>query len=220
MRIMQVVISTHIPGPLAAFYREILELPVHSSNGKIDITIGSSVLSFEPTHDGSQPFYHLAFNIPCNKIDAAKDWLSQKTKLLWMEDYQSVVADFVNWNARSVYFYDVAGNVLELIARNDLHNESHTPFSAKDLLSISEAGLVFPADVYDGAIADLMKRCDLPYFAKQPPLPQFKAIGDDEGLFIVVPQDRAWYPTDKTARLFPIAIDFEHEDKMHRFKSR
>jgi hypothetical protein len=44
-------------------------------------------------------------------------------------------------------------------------------------------------------------------------LPQFKAIGDDEGLFIVVPENRNWYPTNKPAGIFPMNVEFENKGK-------
>ena len=36
----------------------------------------------------------------------------------------------------------------------------------------------------------------LEYFYRQPPLEDFAAVGDDNGLFIVVPENRNWYPTN------------------------
>jgi hypothetical protein len=218
MRIRELRLSTHLPEALAAFYGEVLELPVFTGNNELHIKAGSTDVYFETLYDGSQPFYHLAFNIPCNSIEAAKAWLSPRADLLWIEDYQSDVADFVNWNAQSVYFYDAAGNILELIARRDLHNDSSNSFNAASLLSVSEIGLVFPLAQYDQKVQQLMNSYSLPYFAKQPPLPQFKAVGDDEGLFIIVPEGRPWYPTQQASRISPLLVAFEHEGNFHRFE--
>lgn len=218
MQIRQLHLSTHLPDKLAEFYRDVLELPVSVSQDRIHIKAGSSDLFFESTENGSEPFYHLAFNIPSNSIETAKDWLSQRVELLWIEDYQSVVADFANWKAQSIYFYDTAGNVLELIARKDLHNERKEYFDPTFILSASEAGIVFPSADYEQETRRLINTYSLPFFAKQPPLPQFTALGDDEGLFIVVPDGRTWYPTQKRARLSPMTIHFEHEGKLHQFE--
>src|SRR5205085_700566 len=105
---------------------------------------------------------------------------------VWISQYNSDIADFVNWHAKSVYFCDPAGNILELIARLDLNNEVDDPFSSLQFLSISEVGMVFGDDKLNKKTEALMQQYDLPYFDKQPPLPQFKALGDDEGLFIIV----------------------------------
>ena len=126
-----------------------------------------------------------------------------------MEDYKSDIADFVNWNAKSVYFFDPAGNIVELISRFDLENPSEAPFGASHFLSISEIGLVLPGQKFDDETKQLIERYDLPFFNKQQPLPQFKAIGDDEGLFIIVPRYRNWYPTTRPSDLFPMEINFQ-----------
>ena len=147
------------------------------------------------------------------KLTEAKAWLSGRTELIWMEDYKSDIADFVNWHAKSVYFFDPAGNIVELIARFDLDNKTDDPFSSAQFLSVSEVGLVIKGDEFDKTIAGLLQQYQLSYFDKQPPLPQFRAIGDDEGLFIVVPEKRNWYPTTKASGIFPMEVMFENEGK-------
>jgi catechol-2,3-dioxygenase len=218
MQIKKIALETsHIKG-LAEFYSFILELPVRAINEKeIVIDIGSSDLIFMETGKG-QPFYHFAFNIPSNKIGEAKDWLNNKVKLLWMEDYKSDIADFVNWHAKSVYFYDPAGNILELIARFDLNNDTNETFSSKQFLSINEVGLVFNQNKFEARTSELLKNYALSYFSKQPPLSQFRAIGDDEGLFVIVPEHRNWFPTDKPAGIFPMSVEFENEGKEYRLE--
>lgn len=188
-------------------------LPVESSEEKeITIQIGSTELVFQQA-PAADPFYHFAINIPANKIEEAKTWLQDRVELIWMDQYKSVVADFVNWHAKSIYFYDPAGNILELIARFDMHNEASEPFSSSQFLSISEIGLVFNEDELDKRTEALLQQYDLNYFDKQPPLPQFKAVGDDEGLFIIVPNYRNWFPTSKAAGIFPMGVEFENGGK-------
>jgi hypothetical protein len=69
--------------------------------------------------------------------------------------------------------------------------------------------LVFEEDKLDQRTQDLLKRYSLSYFDKQPALPQFRAIGNDEGLFIIVPHHRNWFPTAKPSGMFPMEIKFE-----------
>jgi len=215
MRIEKLILQTSYLATLKEFYSSILELPVHViSDQEIQIQIGTTDLIFTETKTG-EPFYHFAINIPSNKIDEAKSWLDSRVKLLWMEDYKSDIADFVNWHAKSVYFYDPAGNILELISRFDLNHNSKEPFSSSEFLSISEAGLVFKSEEFDQKTATVLNENSLSYFTKQPPMSQFRAIGDDEGLFIVVPEERNWYPTDKPAGIFPITVEFEHNAEQH-----
>jgi hypothetical protein len=219
MKIKKIVLQTARLKALEEFYSVVLELPVQSLKGnEIKISVGTTNLIFTAAK-GEQPFYHFAINIPSNKIEEAKAWLSKKVKLLWIEDYKSDVADFVNWHAKSVYFYDAAGNILELIARFDLDNPSDQPFSSEQFLSISEMGFVFNKDDFDKNVSALLNNYSLSYFDKQPPLPHFRAIGDDEGLFIAVPQHRNWYPTDKPSGIFPMLVEFENKAVEYKLKS-
>ncbi|HEY5408451.1 MAG TPA: hypothetical protein VIJ92_15260 [Ginsengibacter sp.] len=61
-----------------------------------------------------------------------------------------------------------------------------------------------------------MKNFSLNYFDKQPPLPHFRAIGNDEGLFIVVPENRFWFATRSEAKVYSSEITFTHNNKVHK----
>ena len=218
MVIQRLNLETSKPRELTEFYRDILGLPVNQDVDDLRIIVRDSELLFKKSSRGDSPFYHFAFNIPCNKIEEAKSWLEQKVELIWMEDYKSDIAEFVNWHARSVYFFDPAGNIVEFIARMDLKNDESEPFSQKQILSISEAGLVFPKDELLSNTESMIDDYQLNYFDKQPPLPQFKALGDDEGLFIIVPANRNWYPTQKPSGIFPMEIDFLNDRLNYKWK--
>ncbi|HYJ37829.1 MAG TPA: hypothetical protein VEV87_04400 [Chitinophagaceae bacterium] len=177
-------------------------------NSTFSISIGSSSFIIEETSTGN-PFYHFAINIPANKIEEARSWLLNKVELLWMEDYKSEIADFRNWHAKSIYFLDPVGNIVELIARFDLANASEERFSSQQFLCISEIGLVFPENEIEEQVKKIIEESQLTYFMKQPPMQHFKVLGDDEGLFIIVPENRNWYPTTKISRIYPLEITFE-----------
>jgi catechol 2,3-dioxygenase-like lactoylglutathione lyase family enzyme len=213
MFIDQLILETARPGELKKFYQELLGLPLESrKDGSMEITAGRSTLVFNQVSEG-QPCYHFAFNIPANSIEECRAWCIQKMELMWMDDYKSDIADFVNWHAKSVYFFDPAGNIVECIARMDLDNNSSAAFSASHFLSISEVGIVLPGENFDQQVEEFLKKYQLSYFPKQPPLPQFRAIGDDEGLFIVVPAHRNWYPTSSPAGIFPMQVKFSEPGK-------
>jgi hypothetical protein len=211
MILQEIRLQTNRLFPLYHFYKNVLELPVtDDSDTQFTIHTGLTKLIFEKTQDPlSFPNYHFAFNIPSNRIQEAHDWLKEKTELLWIEDYKSYIADFTNWNANSVYFLDPAGNIAELIARADLNDIVNEPFSSKHVRSVSEIGLVFPEKGFQRSVEQLLKDHNLEYFSKQPPLEKFCAIGNDEGLFIIVPENRSWYPCkDKPAAIFHMRISF------------
>jgi hypothetical protein len=211
MILQEIQLQTNRLFPLYHFYKNVLELSVtDDSDTYFTIHAGVSKLIFEKAKDPlSYPVYHFAFNIPSNQIQGAHDWLKERTELLWIEDYKSYIADFTNWNAKSVYFLDPAGNIAELIARADLKDIISEPFSPKHIRNVSEIGVVFPEHNFRQSIEQLLKDYKLEYFSKQPPLESFCAIGDDEGLFIIVPENRSWYPCkDKPAGIFPMKISF------------
>lgn len=218
MEIQQLILQTSSLKKLIEFYGKVMELEIALHGGaEIKIKIGSTELVFQQV-DISNPFYHFAINIPANKIEEAKSWLKKRVELLWIEDYKSNIADFVNWHAKSVYFFDPAGNIVELIARSDLNNKTDELFSSAQFLSISEAGLVVKEDQLDKVTQFLLKKYQLFYFDKQPPFAQFKVIGDDKGLFIIVPENRSWFPTKKTSGIFPMKVKFENEGRRWELK--
>ena len=201
--------TNHLPA-LHHFYKDVLELnTVYSNKESIAITAGKSRLIFKEADANADPFYHFAFNIPSNKFEEAFEWMTRKVEPLWLDDYKGYIADFINWHAKSFYFLDPAGNILELISRFDLNDNAKDKFSSAHIRNISEIGLVLSAENFQKDVDKLMLQYPLPYFDKQPPLPQFKAIGDDEGLFIIVPENRVWFSTKNTeSKFFPMEISF------------
>ncbi len=197
-----------------------MELPViQSSKNRIIISAGKSKLIFDEVNNGENPFYHFAFNIPSNKFDEALQWMQNKVELLWLKDYKSYVADFVDWHAKSFYFKDPAGNILEMIARFDLNDTSETSFSSKHIRNISEIGIVFPLTNFDEHVNSVMKNFSINYFDKQPSLAHFRAVGNDEGLFVIVPDNRIWFATkNEMSEIFPMQIAFKENNKLHELK--
>jgi catechol-2,3-dioxygenase len=214
MKIKSLVLETKDIKRLANFYETILELDVVRSGTEFTVNLNASAIRFKLSVSGD-PFYHFAIAIPCNKIEEARKWMAEKLELIWIEEYKNVIADFVNWKARSIYFFDAAGNIVELIARFDLHNETEEKFSSKHFLSVSEIGLVFPEHEIEIKTQELLKQYALSYFDKQQPFPNFKAVGDDEGLLIIVTDNRNWYPTTKPSGIFSLELEMEQKGKTY-----
>lgn len=196
------IISNNIENT-SAFYSGILGLPlVNRDERSLTLKSGNTLLRFAES-DVDEAMYHFAFNIPCNKIEEAVEFISTRTDLLELQN-NSVIADFTSWNAKAIYFYDNNRNIVELIARLDLNNASDTPFSGESILCISEIGISasYPVQLAKNIHDEL----GVPYFEKSPGGDEFVAMGDDEGLFIIVKTGRHWYPTSVPAKKLHIRI--------------
>ncbi|GAB2939838.1 hypothetical protein GCM10027048_00050 [Hymenobacter coalescens] len=195
------ILALHLLAPdlpaLRAFYGQVLALPVQQPHpAELHVTVGCSRLLFRQAPPGAEPFYHFAFSVPHNRLEEVYTWLRARTPLLPFTDGQPI-ADFPNWQARAFYFLDPAGNILECIARRGLPNAAPDSFTAPGLLDLSEAGLVTP-DVLSTAEA-ITAAHGVPGFHRGPRLPNFAALGDDEGLLVLTATGRGWLPTGRPA---------------------
>ncbi|TDW51888.1 catechol-2,3-dioxygenase [Flavobacterium sp. 270] len=192
MKVEQIQIQTKNIQETFFFYKDILELKIIEKDEKsVTIQAGNSILKFVENSQFNS-IYHFAFNIPQNKLEEAIEWCKSKVDLIIIED-QNVITNFENWNAHAVYFYDNNGNLLEFIARHDLENQQSGEFNSKSILNISEIGIVTKNPLELGK--ELIAKHGLEFFSKNTNSEAFSAIGDDEGLLILVTPNRNWYPT-------------------------
>lgn len=209
MKIHTVKLETSALSQVADFYRSTLGLEVITADpGKAHVRIGSSWLIFSE-NPAATGIYHFAFNIPCNQIREGMSWLERCGISLIANEKGENQIDFPNWNAEAAYFFDPAGNIVELIARRDLQNEGTHPFGPESLMEISEIGIVTDDVLAWNARAE--HDFGILPFDKQKPSPDFSALGTDMGLFIVVPENRKWFLTDIPAMRAPLGVSFEND---------
>jgi len=200
MDIRQVQLATRSLAGTARFY-ERLGCPVEIVDATVRIVVGSSLLVFRelPEMTGA---VHLAITIPTGTFDAAKAWIAGLTTVLGTDD-QDEFEGPPNWNSRSVYFEGPDQQLLELIERRDLPVDVGEN-TAVPLVSVSEVGVPVP-DVL-GAV-EALRRAGLEPYAN-PPGESFAAVGDVDGLVILVSPDRRWFPTgDRSPSSAPVVID-------------
>lgn len=196
MDILEIEILTDNVEATEKFYNHILELKIIRKDPyTISFLAGKTVLSFLQSNK-INPLYHFAFNIPNNKFEEAISWISSKLDIIKIKDNE-IVADFKSWNAKAFYCYDNNRNIIEFIARYELDNESDKPFGGASIQSVSEIGIV--TEDVPKLTDDLIEREKLFLFSKQARQDDFSVIGDDKGLFIIVKEDRKWYPTEQKA---------------------
>jgi catechol-2,3-dioxygenase len=174
VRIRELVLPAADPEAAAAFHPD---------------AYGASRVRFVP---GPAVCSHFAVNV--GDFDAAREWARTQAELI-QED-----VPFEMWRARAAYYFDPAGNLVELITRERAPGEEL-------LLEVSEIGV--PVADVGAAVEFLEAELGLPHFSGD--RENFSAVGDDRGLFIVVPVGRAWLFTDKPASDAPVRVTIEGE---------
>jgi len=204
MKIREIILFTNLLNEQRSFYSDILELEIISSdNESFSVKAGASVITFKAASGDDNPQYHFAFNIPENQLAATKEWALKRFELITLDGEDEF--NFESWNAHSVYFYDPAGNIVEFIARHNLRNRSDEAFSGKSILSVSEIGL--PVKNVKEFFDKISSELKIPLFSGDEK--NFAAMGDDEGLFIIVPEDRRWFPDCYDSKIFPVKVKIE-----------
>ena len=205
MWIQELRLHTHPLEELASFYASQLKMPVETSDrDRIRITIGETILVFQRSVEHA--YYHFAINIPAGQIEAAHHWLQSRVALLPFQGKE--ILEFPHWQARALYFLDPAGNIVELIARDAISGPEMQEDQAPVYLSVSEIGL--PTEEVGQKVLHLQQSYGLPQYDGD--LHRFSAVGDPNGLFIVVKaEEKNWLPTEIPARPFPVSIRFIHE---------
>lgn len=186
MRTVQIEMPAPVPTATVAFYRDVLGLPLADDGA---VRVGASRLVVRPGAASARA-WHLAFNIPRNRLEAAAAWLAARVPLL-ADAHGATRFTFGNaWRSESVYFDGPDGAVLELIARQRVAADGYGAFGPEALLSISEIGLPC-ADVAATAAA-----CTAVFGLGplSPPSPVFAPMGDDAGLLILGDAQRRWFP--------------------------
>ena len=205
MRITELHLYTRELNAQRIFYTRTLGLPLMAeTTTSFSLLAGATRLVFQRT-DQEGLLYHFAFSVPANKVIQAKAWLQARTPPipLLSQDGQDTFYG-KTWNVDSVYFYDASGNILEFIGHYDLPAEPADSFSEQDILHISEIGMAF--DDVAAQVSAFKERLGIePY--KGQTSENFTAMGDIDGLFIVVKRGRFWFPTEMDAAvLAPVEV--------------
>ena len=214
MRINELSLAAGNIEELKKFYSEELgfkEIEAASASDGFSFQAGYTRINFVPGDKDSR--YHFAFNIRPDQLQTAADWLDQHgIDLLENEEKKGKIVDFPAWRAKSVYFFDPAGNIVELIARAAISPAGNAPkFSAASIVGISEIGIV--CDDVPAMRQWIETTHGIKGFVRQENTDTFSAMGDDEGLLLLVPKGRPWYMGNFDAYHFPIAIKGSNNGK-------
>ncbi len=176
---------------------------VEESDEQITLKAGSSLLTFTENRL-KKSYYHFAFNIPYGALEMAAKWVHKKVDVIVTDAGE--IQEFPDWEAKSIYFLDPAGNIVELIGRKNFNESKPAKFTKAQLLNISEVGL--PVFQVTAAANYIEKMAGTRQFGKSSST--FCAHGDDEGLFIIVDKaEKTWFPTGEAAKEYPLEVIFQ-----------
>jgi catechol-2,3-dioxygenase len=197
---LEVRLATDRLAGIRDFYVNTLGFPLlDETRDSLTVGAGETRLVFER---GNAALYHVAFNIPENQFADAKRWVMEHVPLLRIQEKDEI--HWSAWNAHALYFFDPAGNIMEFIARHNLPNAASEPFNSRSIRQVSEIGLAV-TNVRQAA-ETLQSELRVGVFDAGDG-ETFTALGDDYGLFIIVRQGRAWFPTsDQLADLYPMGV--------------
>lgn len=217
MRITTLTLSTADPAEQKKFYSDVLgfeEIPALGDSDGFSFQAGHTRVNFVPGDRDAK--YHFAFNIHPDKLPEAINWIQSKgVELIHSSEHKGFLIDFPNWWAKSVYFYDPAGNIVEIIARGALGPAGNSPkFSAQSLIGVSEIGIVTEDVPYFREWLNITH--GIPPFERNKNTDNFSAMGDDHALLLLVHKGRKWYMGNFDAQHFPLAIQGETDG--HEFR--
>lgn len=208
MKIVSLELQTSQPGKMRSFYTEMLGLPLLTNEAQqFSVQAGYSTITFRTVTSKPEAPYHFAFHIPSNRIREAANWLSERVAYLYAPGAGTPVVRHEEWEASAIYFYDPEFNILELIAHKATP-ASKTSFGPEQLIGLAEVGLPV-ADVRAFG-KELREKLGLHQWKTGNAL--FEAIGTESGMFIVVQEQRPWFPTQNPAVSLPLRVEIQTEN--------
>ncbi len=203
------ILARNSPGQ-KDFYSNILGLELFGETAtRFSIRMGRSVLHMEYAAEATP--YHFAVNIPSNQVPAALQWLHQRVVIL--KDGDREIQEFTAWNARAMYFYDPDGNIVELIGRRDLQNQSERDFGPDGFLALSEIGI--PTKDIESIYTQVNQVAGINIYSGN--FINFCALGDPDGLLICLNKNaKGWFPTNDTAHPSEFRMTMRVGDKGYR----
>ena len=208
MDIINAKLKTHELQEMKRFYGQILGFPIENeTSNSFLVTFGISSIEFNDQDVEGEPYYHFAFDIPSNQFAEAKRWIKSKTELLTEEGADEI--DFKYSVAKSFYFEDPSGNILEFIARLKDNPPSDRPFSSASIQKISEMSLVVQDKLpvaYNLSDYHIVSRDDSEITSDSL---AFMSDKKTKVYLLLASPNRKWLFSEKVSKVFPIDITLD-----------
>ncbi|WP_187978025.1 VOC family protein [Mycetocola sp. JXN-3] len=204
MKLTRIATTVQDRDAAAAFYHDVLGMPVRHSPLHTVVSIGASELVLTTDPDADARGLHLALDVPADRLDLAADWLDSHIGRIVL-DGEDTFDGPAGWNSRSVYFLGPENSILEFIGRRDLKLEPGSgAFHPSEVIGISEVGVA--VDSVPLSVDVLTTEAGLPRFGSGSDT--FTPVGDASGLLIMVQTGRVWFPTE-SQRALPVPLHIE-----------
>lgn len=205
MKLLTIDLDTNNLSATRTFYTQRLGLPIIAeSTNSFTLQVGWTQLTFRSAIKSVAP-YHFAINVPAGMLELCMHWFA--FDYLDTQACGQTIAEFRDWRARSAYFFDNNGNILEFITRHDLPLADSNMTMGDLFQGISEIGIT--TSCVTSTIHQLSEQYGVTCFCKSRPMPDFAALGDDNGLFIVSKVSRKWLFTDIPAASNKYRVTFQ-----------
>ena len=197
------------------FYGNKLGFPTDRINdNRVVINTQENQLIFESSKNNF--CYHFAFLIPTGSLESAMDFLKKRNiQLLPFKG-----SEIIHFNSgRSIYFYDMDGNIAEFIERPTLQYPSINDFSIEQVIKVNEIGL--PVKNTLKMANYIVDELGINPINKSEFSNTFCWVGDFNGVIIVVKEGRNWLPTNipGSTNDFSVVYSEEGEEKNIGFKN-
>lgn len=208
MDILKVKLKTHKLQQLKKFYGELLGFTFENETPhSFIVKLGVSEIEFNDYNIFGEPYYHFALDIPSNLFTKAKQFVKSKTTLL-TEDGDDEV-DFPFSVAKSFYFEDPSGNIVEFIARLNDTPTSETSFSVNNILRISEMCLVVEDKIH---VANSLMAANIFERSNSTVSSTGLSFMNDQKtnvFLLLTTPNRRWLFSNRVSKVFPIDITLD-----------
>ena len=192
------------------FYETTLNFPfISEEHNRFTIKVGITTVTFVKAPLEEKPFYHFAFDVPSNQFEEAKAWTKGRIKLSQEQGDDEVYFSFID--AKSIYFEDPAGNIVEFICRFSDAEQSDEPFTASSLQKVSEMSIVVTDKLK--AVSSLHGVSIFERDREETSADGLSFMGEreDATYLLFVNEGRTWFFSNKKSKAFPVEITLHHE---------
>lgn len=187
------------------FYLVKLQFPLLSEEPyRFTMSVGETAVTFIEAPINEKPFYHFAFDIPSNQFEDAKAWTKGKVKLSKEQGEDEVY--FEGIDAKSIYFEDPAGNIVEFICRLSDAKQSTAPFTASSLQKVSEMSIVVKDKLDSVSAFHEVSIFERDHKGIRAEGLTFMGLREDAAYLLFVNEGRTWFFSNKNAEVFPVEV--------------